>query len=216
VYRNRNEKAAQDRAVALMRAAGIQPDALTVSVFDPAYILIDALRALGTDATSEQVRAYIANMHGYFGVYGEYDFRDGSQRGLGADDVVIERWDPDKSVFIALSDFGGVPFENRKCRMHILSAKFILRESRRSEFLSLIDPGMFEQVEREPSTLLYLIHADQENPNALWCWMVFRIPRGLRLIRKRARQAHRKPIPRIGGIRRSAALGVHRRQRPAA
>jgi len=41
-------------------------------------ILIDALRHVGADAPADKVREYMANLHGYQGITGPYDFRDGT------------------------------------------------------------------------------------------------------------------------------------------
>ena len=111
VSRNPKEKAAQDRFLAAEKQAGITPDGLTLASWDPTFIVIDALRTIGPTATAEQIRAYIANLHDYVGVFGAYDFRDGSQRGLAADNLVVERWDPQKNGWIAASDFGGGPLK---------------------------------------------------------------------------------------------------------
>jgi branched-chain amino acid transport system substrate-binding protein len=60
------------------RAAGLTPDLGYAIGWDPAMILISALRELGTSATADQVRSYIVNLHGWVGVEGVYDFRDGA------------------------------------------------------------------------------------------------------------------------------------------
>jgi branched-chain amino acid transport system substrate-binding protein len=85
------------------RAAGIKPDLGYNIGWDPAMILISALRDLGTNASAQQVRDYILNLHGWAGINGIYDFRDGSQRGIGERSLVIDRWDKDRGVFVAVS-----------------------------------------------------------------------------------------------------------------
>lgn len=112
--RSKKEKAVQERAVAAEKLAGITPDALSLAPWDPATIVIDALRALGPDATADQLRAHLANLHGYVGLYGEYDFRDGSQRGLSADNVIVQRYDASKPGFVAVTDFGGRPLKSAR------------------------------------------------------------------------------------------------------
>jgi hypothetical protein len=109
MWRSREERAAQVRALGIVKVAGTPVDALSLASVDPTFIIVDALRALGPAATANQVRAYIENLHDYWGVYGRYDFRDGSQRGLGSEGIIIERWDADKGAFVAMSDFGGYP-----------------------------------------------------------------------------------------------------------
>jgi branched-chain amino acid transport system substrate-binding protein len=85
------------------RAAGIKPDLGYNIGWDPAMILVSALRALGTSASAEQVRNYIVNLHGWVGINGVYDFRDGAQRGIGQQSQVMDRWDKTRSVFVAVS-----------------------------------------------------------------------------------------------------------------
>jgi branched-chain amino acid transport system substrate-binding protein len=90
-----------------MKAAGFPEDVQGGVAWDPAMIVVDALRKLGPGASASQLRDYLENVHGYVGISGTYDFRGNNQRGLSADDVIIERWDPDKADFIVVSKFGG-------------------------------------------------------------------------------------------------------------
>jgi branched-chain amino acid transport system substrate-binding protein len=92
-----------------MKDNGMPQDFQTGMAWDPAMIVIDALRKLGPDATAAQLREYIENLHGYTGITGTYDFRDGSQRGLGVDSALIMRWDPEKLDFVTVSKGGGTP-----------------------------------------------------------------------------------------------------------
>ncbi len=78
-------------------------------VWDPASIVVAALRKYGTNATAAQLHDYISNLHDWAGIIGEYDFRDGSQRGVGRKNGIIVRWDPAKQTWIAVSKFGGAP-----------------------------------------------------------------------------------------------------------
>jgi hypothetical protein len=43
----------------------------------------------------------------FAGISGTYNFRVGDRRGLGVGDVLVARWDPAKSVWTAVSKFGG-------------------------------------------------------------------------------------------------------------
>jgi branched-chain amino acid transport system substrate-binding protein len=85
------------------RTADIKPDLGYNIGWDPAMILVSALRALGMSASAEQVRNYIVNLHGWVGINGVYDFRDGAQRGIGQQSQVMDRWDKTRSVFVAVS-----------------------------------------------------------------------------------------------------------------
>lgn len=88
-----------------MKANGMSPDALTGAVWDAGLIVVDALRKLGPTATSAQIHAYLANLRGWPGIFGVYDFTKYPQRGLGADAVVMVQWNG--SAFVAVSSFGG-------------------------------------------------------------------------------------------------------------
>jgi branched-chain amino acid transport system substrate-binding protein len=92
---------AQQRFVKALKAVGVErPDLTYTYSWDPAMIVVDALRHLGTNATAEQIRSYIVNLHGYAGINGLMDFRDGQQRGLQAYATAIVRWDKEKHEFV--------------------------------------------------------------------------------------------------------------------
>jgi len=87
--------------------AGLPVTADDAYGWDSAKIVIDALRKLGTGATADQLRRYIAGLHGYYGVYGQYDFRSGDQHGLTDDSTIIIKFNPDKKTFDPASGPGG-------------------------------------------------------------------------------------------------------------
>ena len=105
----RGMTAEQRDFILAMKAAGIKPDLQTGIPWDPVLILIDALRHVGTDASAEGIRAYIAGLHGFNGITGPYDFRDGSNRGLNEKGVVVMRWDSAKTTWSPVSRPGGMP-----------------------------------------------------------------------------------------------------------
>jgi branched-chain amino acid transport system substrate-binding protein len=88
-------------------AAGIKPDGGYAGVWDMASIVFEALRHLGPDPSAEAVRAYIANLRGWAGITGIYDFRAFPQRGISVGGYIMTRYDPDKSAFIPVSKPGG-------------------------------------------------------------------------------------------------------------
>jgi branched-chain amino acid transport system substrate-binding protein len=92
-----------------LKAANLRPDAASVTGWDPLMIVLAALRKLGPNATADQIHAYIQTLHGFAGVNGIYDFRDGGQRGIGTQAIVVDRWDPAKNAFVVLSKPGGSP-----------------------------------------------------------------------------------------------------------
>jgi len=70
---------------------------------------MDGLKKLGLNATPTQLRDYALNLKGYTGIYGPFDFNANPGRGVGIDGVIIQRWDPAKSNFVAVSAPGGAP-----------------------------------------------------------------------------------------------------------
>lgn len=93
---------------AAMKANGIYTDFQSGISGDPAMIMVDALRTLGTDATAEQFRNYLNNLHDYAGISGIYDFRK-DPHGITIDDMIMMRWDTDKNVWVKASKFGAHP-----------------------------------------------------------------------------------------------------------
>jgi branched-chain amino acid transport system substrate-binding protein len=90
-----------------MKAHDVGVDFQTGMAWDPAMIVVNALRANGTTASPEKIHTWLENLHGWSGISGTYDFRDGSQRGLTQADVVVLRWDHPSFKWIAVSKPGG-------------------------------------------------------------------------------------------------------------
>ncbi len=90
-----------------MKASGIPQDFQAGIAWDPAMIVIDALRKLGPSASGAELHAYIEKLTAYVGITGIYDFHDGNQRGLTINDLLIMRWEPEKNDFAAVSKIGG-------------------------------------------------------------------------------------------------------------
>jgi branched-chain amino acid transport system substrate-binding protein len=90
-----------------IHAAGRVNDFITGIAWDPGAIIIAAFKALGPNATSDQIRTYIAALNGYRGISGLYDFRKFPQRGIGQSSMFIVRWDKATSTFARVSTFGG-------------------------------------------------------------------------------------------------------------
>ncbi len=100
-------KAAQSQYFAAYAKIGLKPDLPGALSWDPTHLLLDAYSALGWNATSDQLRAWIASQHAWDGVNGVYDFAKYPQRGIGVDSCVIDRWDPKAKDFVAVSGPGG-------------------------------------------------------------------------------------------------------------
>jgi branched-chain amino acid transport system substrate-binding protein len=84
-------------------------DAFDIAAWDPTLIVLEALRKLGTNATAAQLRSYIANLKGFTAASGHYDFTAIPQRGIGESEAYIVRWDPSRTVWVAVSKSGGAP-----------------------------------------------------------------------------------------------------------
>jgi branched-chain amino acid transport system substrate-binding protein len=94
--------------ISAMSAVGVpNPDGTGQQAWDATLIVVNAFRKLGINATAEQLRAEIAGLHGYAGINGIMDFRDGQQRGLQENAAVIVRWNPAKQNWIPVSKPGG-------------------------------------------------------------------------------------------------------------
>jgi branched-chain amino acid transport system substrate-binding protein len=95
-------------------AQGIDPDVGNSQSWDPTLVIIDALKHTGTNATPKQILDYIEALHDFPGSDGTYDYRDGSQRGIGLNSIVICRWDPAKKTWVAASEPGGKPLPGKR------------------------------------------------------------------------------------------------------
>ena len=105
-------KAAIAVQTSALAAIGIKPDGLAIGVWDPAVLLLDALKKLGTDASATKIRDYLVNLRGWTGVNGTYDFRANPQRGLGENNVIMIRFTPG-GTGVAVSKFGGGPLPGK-------------------------------------------------------------------------------------------------------
>jgi branched-chain amino acid transport system substrate-binding protein len=85
-------KTALGKVLSVYGAAGINADSNNVIAWDSAMIVVQAFQKLGFDATPDQLRDYVANVHDYVGISGAYDFRAYPQRGLGINDSIVVKW----------------------------------------------------------------------------------------------------------------------------
>jgi branched-chain amino acid transport system substrate-binding protein len=102
-------KAAQTRYFDAFKSINVKPNLINTLAWDPAMLILDAYRKLGPDASADQINDFIQHQNAWVGINGVYNYTNGSQRGLGIDDVVIDRWDPAKSDFVVVSKPGGAP-----------------------------------------------------------------------------------------------------------
>jgi branched-chain amino acid transport system substrate-binding protein len=104
-------EAAQKKFFDAFSAAGEKPDIAATLAWDPAMIVVDALRHLGPEASAKQLRDYIGALKGYAGVDGLYDFAKSPQRGLDVQDAVVTLWNPTRQSWELVSKPTGVPLD---------------------------------------------------------------------------------------------------------
>lgn len=92
-------------------AAGLVPDQGSLVGWEPPMIVVSALRALGSGATAQQLRAYLQHLKGFAGVAGLYDFERTPQRGLDVSNAVVTRWDAAANRWQPVSRLGGAPLD---------------------------------------------------------------------------------------------------------
>ena len=100
-------KAVADYTAAFKAAGGQRPDLLAAVAWDPILLLTGILAKRGVNATPEQLRADVASTRDFAGTLGRYNFVTVPQRGVTQNWVIMERWDPDKDAWVAISKPGG-------------------------------------------------------------------------------------------------------------
>lgn len=101
--------AAQKAYFAAFTSLNVRPDFGNALAWDATLMVVEALKRLGPDATSAQLRDYIGQLKSWPGITGTYDFQKYPQRGLGADAAIIYRWDGARNQFVVVSKPAGAP-----------------------------------------------------------------------------------------------------------
>ena len=70
-------------------------------------LLASILDKRGLDATPAQIRDDLAGTRDWAGALGRYNFLTVPQRGVSQTWVIMERWDPAKDAWVAVSKPGG-------------------------------------------------------------------------------------------------------------
>jgi branched-chain amino acid transport system substrate-binding protein len=100
---------AQKKFYAAFQAANIKLDNMSVLAWDPANLVIGALKKLGTKATAQQVKQYMESQSAVPGVNGIYDFKTVPQRGMTVKNALVSRWDPAADTWVVVSQPTGTP-----------------------------------------------------------------------------------------------------------
>lgn len=90
-----------------LAAFNAKPDMVGIAAWDPALLIVSALKKFGTGMTAAQLRDYLDGLRGWVGVNGPYDFKAVPQRGLSQNSLLIVKWDPARNAAVAVSKFGG-------------------------------------------------------------------------------------------------------------
>jgi branched-chain amino acid transport system substrate-binding protein len=86
------------------------PDEGNALVWDPALLIVAALRKLGVGATAQQIHEYISGLSSYVGISGTYDFASKAQadnRGLTINSVYVTEWSKSKQDWVQASGPAG-------------------------------------------------------------------------------------------------------------
>lgn len=104
------EKAQHDM-YAILKERNLKADNMVATSWDAGLIVVAGLRKLGPTATAAQLKSFIANLTGFEGVDGIYDFKKYPQRGLGPEASTVTTYDPKTKAWVWLSKPGGEPLK---------------------------------------------------------------------------------------------------------
>jgi branched-chain amino acid transport system substrate-binding protein len=100
---------AQKKFYLSFKLANIKPDNMSALAWDPANLIIGALKKLGAKATAPQIKQYIESQTAVPGINGIYDFKTVPQRGLTVKNALVSRWDPAADGWTVVSQPTGTP-----------------------------------------------------------------------------------------------------------
>jgi branched-chain amino acid transport system substrate-binding protein len=100
-------EAVQQDFYAVLRAGNMLPDNMAGTSWDAGMLVVDALRALGPQASARDLRGWIGSQTDWPGINGLYDFHAKPERGVQQKDTVLTRWDAPSGRFVWASAPGG-------------------------------------------------------------------------------------------------------------
>ena len=109
---NPNAVAAKNTFFKAFEGTNIRPDGPSTFAWDPALLVVEALKKLKLGATADDLRKYLLELKGFGGIDGMYDFKAAPNRGLDESNVVVTRWDAKDKTWVVVSDPLGIPRAN--------------------------------------------------------------------------------------------------------
>jgi len=103
----------QKKFYASFKGANVKPDNMSALAWDPANLIVAALRKVGTKATAKDIKGYLDSQSAFPGINGIYDFKSVPQRGLTVKNALVSRWDPASDTWKVVSAPTGTPLPNK-------------------------------------------------------------------------------------------------------
>jgi branched-chain amino acid transport system substrate-binding protein len=104
---------AQRKFNAAFKTANVKPDNMSALAWDPANLVIAALRKLGTKATAKDIKDFVDAQTAFPGINGIYDFKTVPQRGLTVKNALVTRWTPAADTWTVVSEPTGTPLAKK-------------------------------------------------------------------------------------------------------
>ncbi len=104
---------AQKKFYAAFKAANLKLDNMSALAWDPANLVIGALKKLGTKASAAEIKQYMEGQTAVPGINGIYDFKAVPQRGLTVKNALVSRWDPAADSWTVVSQPTGTPLATK-------------------------------------------------------------------------------------------------------
>ncbi len=92
-----------------MKEANLTPDLLHATPWDTVFLIQETFKRAGANATPQQLKAAVAGIRNWPGIFGRYDWPASPNRGLGVNWIIVSQWDPARSTWFAVSKAGGEP-----------------------------------------------------------------------------------------------------------